>query len=482
MSSKPQPIVVRIPEHDQLLEWRPSSADAPAAELIDLLAQDGHHEQPTELVDGLTGQPIGRDTAASALKDVTVVARTDHTAEALHQLDLFESQAKGILAFEAWSNSSVLRIELRYPGLARADGLPDGRIFLRGRHQLMMFLPASFPDTPPQLTWLTDIFHPNFVPQQQVWPPGFHWERNRSVLALLAALAETVLGIRARTRGPLQFFRKRPLNPEASVWFRRHRKAMARFAQAAHVPLEQRFGALPLSSVDVQWKLLGRLTGGQPLVFLSDRAWEAIPRMRGRVLGWLIGEQGLWRNVRWFYVDSVFPAIPTGFRPKAAVGALIDDSSNSKVLLENGHDGQLMARLRDNALVLSVDQADQIEGHFVKVYSQPQTDSGEPSLAPKIVVRRNKVASLHREEGPAAATDHERPTEQNPRVTSGVLRPLSQMPEICQYCAVGSTQLNDLPACGSCGSPVHARCRARLGGCPDTGCPECPLYSGGRGR
>ena len=204
--------------------------------------------------------------------------------------------------------------------------------------------------------------------------------------------------------------------------------------------------------------------------------------MRGRVHCWLIGEQGLWQDVRWFYVDSVFPAIPTGFRPKAAVGALIDDSSNSKVLLENGHDGQLVARLRDDALVLSVDQEDQIEGHFVKVYSRPQTDSGEPSLAPKIVVRRNKVASLHREEGPAAATDHERPTEQNPRVTSGVLRPLSQMPEICQYCAVGSTQLNDLPACGSCGSPVHARGRARLEGCPDTGCPECPLYSGGRVR
>ena len=482
MSSKPQPIVVRIPEHDQLLEWRPSSADAPAAELIDLLAQDGHHEQPTELVDGSTGQPISKDTAASALKDTTVVARVDHTEEVLQQLDLFQSQAKGILAFETWSNSSVLRIELRYPGLARADGLPDGRIFLRGRHQIMMFLPASFPDTPPQLTWLTDIFHPNFVPQQQVWPPGFHWERNRSVLALLAALAETVLGIRARTRGTLQLFRKRPLNPEASVWFRRHRKAMARFAQAAHVPLEQRFGALPLSSVDVQWKLLGRLTGGQPLVFLSDRAWEAIPRMRGRVLGWLIGEQGLWRNVRWFYVDSVFPAILNGFRPKAAVGALIDDSSNSKVLLENGHDGQLMARLRNDALVLSVDQKDQIEGYFVKGYARPQTDFEEPSLAPKIVVRRNNGASLHSAEGPTAATDCEKQVEQNPRPTSGVLRPLSQTPEICQYCTVGDTQLNDLSACGSCGSFVHSRCRARLGGCPDTRCPESPLYTGGRGR
>ncbi len=482
MPSRPQPIIVRVPDNDQLLEWRPSSSDAPAAELVDLLAQDGHHEQPTELIDGSTGKSISKDTAASALKDVSVVVRTDHTAEALNQLDLFRSQAKDILDFEVWPNSSVLKIELRHPGLARANSLSNGRIFLRGRHQLLMFLPSSFPDNPPQLTWLTDIFHPNFVPQRQVWPPGFHWERNRNLLALLAALAETVIGIRAWTRGPLQFFRKCPLNSEASGWFRRHRKAMARFAQAAHFPLEQRFGGLPLTSVDAQWKLLGRVTGGQPLVFLSDRAWKAIPRMRGLVLGWLIGEQGLWRNVRWFYVDSVFPAISTGSRPKATVGALIDDSLNSKVLLENCYTGQLMARLRNDTLVLSVDQKDQIVGHFVKVFDRPQTDFEKPSLATKIVVRRNNGASLHSTEGPAASSDCERRVEQDPHFASGVLRRLSQTTVICQYCTVGNTQLNDLPACSSCGSTVHSRCRARLGGCPNTHCPESPLYTGGRRR
>ena len=482
MSSRPQPVVVRIADHNRWLEWRPSSADAPAAELIDLLARDGHYKQLTELVDGSTGQPIGRDTVASALKDATVVARTDHTAYALRQLDLFESQAKGTLAFDAWSNSSVLRIELQYPGLARADGLPDGRITLRGHHQLLMFLPSSFPDRPPQLTWLTEIFHPNFVPQHQVWPPGFHWEQNPSVLALLAALVETVLGIRAKTRGPLQFFRKRPLNPEASVWFRRHRKAISRFAGAAHIPVEHRFGALPLSSVDTHWKLLGHLTCGQPLVFLSDRAWEAIPRMHGHVLGWLIGEQGLWRDIRWFYVDSVFPAIPAGFRPRAAVGVLIDDSSNSKGMLEKGHDGQLMARLRNDALLLGVGQKDQIEGHFVKVQARPQTDPQEPSLVPKIVIRRNNVASLDEEEGPAAAADREGRAEQSPRVTPDVLGTLSKMPEICQYCTTVSMQQHDLHSCDSCGSHIHAQCRGRLGGCPDTGCPESPLYVGGRGR
>ena len=478
MSSEPHPIVVRIANHNELLEWRPSSADAPVAELIDLLARDGRHEQPTELVDGLTGQPIGRDTVASALKDTSLVAGTDHTADALSQLELFESQATGSLAFEAWSNSSVLRIELRYPGFARAGGLPNGRISLRERHQLLMFLPSSYPDSPPQLTWLTDIFHPNFVPQHQVWPPGFHWEQNPSVLALLAALLETLIGIRAKTRGPVQFFRKRPVNPEASVWFRRHRKAIARFAEAAHVRVEHRFGALPLSSADIHWKLLGRLAGGQPLVFLSDRAWNAFPKMHGHVLGWLIGEQGLWRDIRWFYVDSVFPAIPTGLRPWAAIGTLIDDSSSSKVLSENGHDGQLIARLRDDALLLCVDEEDQIAGHFVEVQARPQVNPQEPSSVPKIVVRRNNVASLVEQDGSAAASDREERAEQSPRTTPDSLGTLSKMPEVCQYCAAASTEQHDLHTCGSCESQAHLQCRDRLGGCPYTGCPESPLYLG----
>lgn len=473
MTSQSQPIIVRVPDHDRLLEWRPSSAFAPAAELIDLLAQDGHHEQPTELVDGSTGQPIGKDTAASALTNATVVARTDHTADALRQLDLFESQANGTLAFEHWSGSSVVRIDLRYPGFTRHDTLTGGRIFLRGHHQLLMFLPASFPDAPPHITWLTDIFHPNLVSQRQVWPPGFQWDRNPSVLALLAALTETVLGIRAKTQGPLHFFGKRSLNPAANGWFRKHRKTLARFAQAVHVPVEQHFGTLPLSSSDVQWKLLGPVTGGQPLVFLSDRASDAISRMGVR--GWLIGEQGLWQDVRWFYVDSVFPAIQTGFRPKTAVGALVDDSSESEALSKTGHDGQLTARLRDDGLVLNVDREGQIGGHFVKAYARPQTDFEEPSATLKIVVRRNDIGSPDTAEGLAAAMDHEGRGDQNPHVTSGTLGRLSQMPDVCQYCAMVSSQENELDACGSCGSQVHARCRARLGGCPDTGCAESPL-------
>ena len=478
MSSRPHPIVVRIANHDELLEWRPSSADAPVAELIDLLARDDRYEQPTELVDGSTGQPIGRDTVARALKDTSLVAGTDHTADALLQLELFESQATGSLAFEAWSSSSVLRIELRYPGFASADGLPNGRISLRERHQLLVFLPSSYPDSPPQLTWLTNIFHPNFVPDHQVWPPGFRWEQNPSMLALMAALLETLLGTRAKTRGPFQFFRKRPVNPEASVWFRRHRKAIARFAEAAHVRVEHSFGALPLSSADIHWKLLGRLAGGQPLVFLSDRAWNAFPKMHGHVLGWLIGEQGLWRDIRWFYVDSVFPAFPTGLRPRAAIGTLIDDSSSSEALSENGHDGQLIARLRDDALLLAVDQEDQIAGHFVKVQARPQVNPQEPSSVPKIVVRRNNGASLNGEEGSAAASDREGRAERSPRTTPDILGTLSKIPEVCQYCTVASTEQHDLHPCGGCGSQVHAECRDRLGGCPYTGCPESPLYLG----
>ena len=223
---------------------------------------------------------------------------------------------------------------------------------------------------------------------------------------------------------------------------------------------------------------LGRLAGGQPLVFLSDRAWNAFPKMHGHVLGWLIGEQGLWRDIRWFYVDSVFPAIPTGLRPRAAIGTLIDDSSNSKVLSENGYDDQLMARLRNDTLVLSVDQEDQIEGHFVKVSARPQTSSGEPSLAPKIVVRRNNGASLNGEEGSAAASDREGRAEQSPRTTPNILGTLSKMPEVCQYCAAASTEQHDLHTCGSCESQAHLQCRDRLGGCPYTGCPESPLYLG----
>ena len=322
MAPRPHNVQVHISDGNQLLEWRPSSIDTPIGDLIELLRENGYGGEFVELVEQSTGQPVDALTTAESLDDATIVKRNDLVTFALHQPELIRTQVSCAFDFEQLPNSSVIRVELRYPGPVERNTHAERRVFVGACHQLLMFLPASFPEKAPLLIWLTPIFHPNLLSQEQVWPPGFTWAESPNLLSLFGAVIETLLGARALTRGPLQLTRRRTMNPEASSWFRKRRKALVGFAENTRLSAGGSYDALPLNAAGAEWRVSGPLTGGCPLVFFSDRASQALREWRRFTPAWLLGEQGASQGVDWFYVDALFPAAFGGFCPQAAVGIL----------------------------------------------------------------------------------------------------------------------------------------------------------------
>ena len=206
-----------------LLVWLPSSETTKISELLGLLKATLPTTQagPIDVIEESTGRPIGADTMVSSLECRNLLVKDRFIRHTARHLEALKAQSPALAGFEVLPDSSVFRLKFNLPGLVRLEKIGPPRIFLRGRHELLMILPGSFPEVAPILVWQTPVFHPNIAADSEVWPPGLHWGNTTNVVALVEALGETLVGLRTATKGPLNLTMRRPLNPEASSWFRK---------------------------------------------------------------------------------------------------------------------------------------------------------------------------------------------------------------------------------------------------------------------
>lgn len=79
---------------------------------------------------------------------------------------------------------------LSVPGIAR---LGDGSLRLRSVHRCVAYLHLDYPRRPPQLTWLTPIFHPNILgPERNGGVCIGLWSASESLADLVKRLASLV--------------------------------------------------------------------------------------------------------------------------------------------------------------------------------------------------------------------------------------------------------------------------------------------------
>ncbi|MEM3085785.1 MAG: EsaB/YukD family protein [Halobacteria archaeon] len=106
------------------------------------------------------------------------------------------------------------RVEFLCTGLAKSDG----KMERRGRHEAHILLPADYPVRPPEVRWLTPLFHPNILGSDHPYHPGKvclgPWTPAQFLDDVVVRLAEMVqfkdYGLQS------------PLNPEAAVWAKEH--------------------------------------------------------------------------------------------------------------------------------------------------------------------------------------------------------------------------------------------------------------------
>jgi ubiquitin-protein ligase len=78
----------------------------------------------------------------------------------------------------------------RLPGLARAA---DGILTLRSLHRCAISLHSDYPRRPPQLTWLTPVFHPNILgPERNGGVCIGSWSAGESLADLVRRLMDLV--------------------------------------------------------------------------------------------------------------------------------------------------------------------------------------------------------------------------------------------------------------------------------------------------
>ncbi len=106
------------------------------------------------------------------------------------------------------------RVEFLCRGLAKSDG----KMERPERHEALILLPAEYPARPPEVRWLTPIFHPNILGSDHPYHPGKvclgPWTPAQFLDDLVVRLAEMV---QLKDYGL-----ESPLNPEAAVWVKEH--------------------------------------------------------------------------------------------------------------------------------------------------------------------------------------------------------------------------------------------------------------------
>lgn len=128
-------------------------------------------------------------------------------------------EQSGFVYFEAEGEPPeryIVRFTCR--GLVMKDGKPVNS----EEHAVEIYLPAEYPTKPPQLKWLTQIFHPNILGNDHEWHPGKvclgGWAPSQFLDELCIKLGEMVQYRNYSVHSPL--------NTEAAVWAEKHKRML----------------------------------------------------------------------------------------------------------------------------------------------------------------------------------------------------------------------------------------------------------------
>jgi hypothetical protein len=473
-----QSVIVRDSTDGAILEWRPPSGDAKLTELVQML-EDRHVGTAGTVIDLLeeaTGLPVDPDTSVDALGEPKLVARDRFVGHALRQIAAVRGQFPSLLDFHFTQGSPVVRLELRCPALVRTDEPGRAQVRIRGRHELLMVLPRSFPTVAPRLIWLTPIFHPNIVADHDAWPPSFTWEEQPSLVALLGALVDTLVGLNVATTGRLSLARQKPLDPDASSWFRKHGRAIADLGrQAVHGHGRLAHG-IPIVSSGTTWILEGAVAGGGPLVFLSHRFRHGFCQFSEDAAGWLIGRHGEWKGSRWVYIDRLAPYYIGSARPESAIGVShgpVGGAMPASPALAM----PLGAEMKDGRPVFRLDgHADEVSGYFVEYQARPGPATTE-TREYRDGASQIRVGAPSGTAGESdATTQDDAPQGSGEDNAAGILTERALDYPECGYCGSYCDSDREWGTCPQCRDEIHTDCSEQLGGCANTECRRSPLY------
>ena len=297
----------------------------------------------------------------------------------------------------------------------------------------------------------------------------------------MGALVETVLGLRAKPARALALFARKPHNPDASSWFRKHGRSILEFGRKAGYASGGGVSKLPLISSPDLWRLSGSLVGGHPLVFVSRRVHEELGEFSEHGPGWLLGQQGSWAKTRWYYIDRLVPSYARSICPDGAVG-VFHGSTNRWRPEWRAAEPPLLVEARDGSMIIRTGPASEsIEGYFVR--DNRRSGSGEPqqrqsSVTPPYIKvgpanGRSEAVGEQTSEVPQSSMGGEELVHEN----SGRLRHLHlELPE-CTYCGTACAPDEEWEVCVQCETLVHRSCEDELGGCAYTACPRSPLHA-----
>ena len=320
--TKIRTVIVRQPRSGAVLEWRPSSERASLRELVQMLEEDPDSPEvaPIDLIEPNTARLLDLESEVGDLQGEVLVARGGFLRNALDQMEALREQSPSLISFTQVAGSPVIGAELRVPALQATPGRPGVRI--RGRHQLLVVLPSTFPEAPPRLVWLTPIFHPNIAMDHDAWPRGYEWNKSSSLLQLVSALIDSVAGLNVSVRGRFSLSRHKALNDQATSWFRKNGQQIANYGRLSLHSDMWRPEQQPLTSSNESWILEGVTHGGDPVVFLSGRFHRGLERFAKYGPGWLLGTRGHQGKHPWYYIDRAVPWRPESSAPPDTIGLL----------------------------------------------------------------------------------------------------------------------------------------------------------------
>ena len=453
-----RPIFIRLLGTQQLLQWEPSDTNVPIGELYHYLNayRTVDSIDQIELADEATGHPVDHTTTVSWLAGRVLVEAPPHMAQARRHLDDFSSQMGALFRYQLVTHSNSVLITLRSPGIVRCPSRGGHSFFLRGKHEILMLLPKSFPKKPPTVMWLTPIFHPDLLSQEPAWPPGFSWDESPSLSMLVTAFLETLVGMRITKRKTFSPTRPLVRNPEAYNWYRKHKGCISEFARSRAYFLEESYNSFPLAKGSGQWRLVGNLEGGEPLVFLSQRV---IPGLRGITRYgpcWMIGESGCWQGCRWTYVDRTVPYYGNGPIPATSVGFARQDGTAGDLEWRSPDDPLIAISKNGEHHFRLGTESGNISGYFLRGDCEPSSDPWRLTTTTPSFPVASQSQSLSR--------------DPNDGLINWQMEPL-----LCSYCS--ETFANgEFHECPQCGGPLHPECHRQIDGCPRMSCEDSPLY------
>ncbi len=458
--TKIRTVIVRQPRSGAVLEWRPSSERASLRELVQMLEEDPDSPEvaPIDLIEPNTARLLDLESEVGDLQGEVLVARGGFLRNALDQMEALREQSPSLISFTQVAGSPVIGAELRVPALQATPGRPGVRI--RGRHQLLVVLPSTFPEAPPRLVWLTPIFHPNIAMDHDAWPRGYEWNKSSSLLQLVSALIDSVAGLNVSVRGRFSLSRHKALNDQATSWFRKNGQQIANYGRLSLHSDMWRPEQQPLTSSNESWILEGVTHGGDPVVFLSGRFHRGLERFAKYGPGWLLGTRGHQGKHPWYYIDRAVPWRPESSAPPDTIGLLRHIGADPEPVWSSSETPIIATYENDGISLRTGIDGTGLAGYFL------ENDIALSGVTPPFI----RV-------GPA--------TEPEPSVILSVdidpepaLTPVSLVAAVCPFCSGPCGTDRAWGACPECTTDTHVDCYEEIGGCPETSCSLSPLYLG----